>query len=188
MQSGCNNPYTKVLSDDFLRNADDLNVKRTQGRPTKPAFSRWVKFIRVSEIKLYNGSPCWEWTGCKSKTTGYGQFKIDARRGAKLSSPHRFAWEFFYGAIPDGYEVDHLCRNRTCCSPFHLEAVTPAENKRRRDETITFCKAGHEFTSENTSYRPNGSRICKRCARKRSAEFRQRNPDYETRMQFPCRQ
>lgn len=184
--SGSDNPYTTVLSADYLINADGVEVKRTKAQPTKPPFSRWVKLIQVSETRFFNGSPCWEWQGCKSRTTGYGQFKTDGRRGAKLSSPHRFAWEFFYGAIPDGYEVDHLCRNRACASPFHLEAVTVQENRKRRNDAITHCKNGHEFNEANTSVR-NNRRFCRVCNRERVAAFLKANPGYEKKRQFPCR-
>ena len=176
--SGSGNPYTEIISQDYLKNADNFYVKRTKAKPTTPPFNRWIKLIRVSEIRFHDGTPCWEWIGCKSKTTGYGQFKTDGRRGAKKSSPHCFAWEYFYGAIPDGYEVDHLCRNRSCASPFHLEAITLQENRKRRGEAITHCKQGHEFNKENTTFRKDGTRTCRACNRIRVAAFLKRNPGY----------
>ena len=184
--SGSGNPYTEILSDNFLRNADGFEVKRTKAQPTNPPFSRWIKLIQVSEVRFFNGSPCWEWIGCK-QPNGYGQFKIDARRGAKKSSPHRFAWEFFYGAIPEGQEIDHLCQNHGCASPFHLETVTRAENMIRLATRRTRCKQGHELTEENT-YNAGNKRRCKTCNRERVAAFLKRNPGYEKRMRFPCRQ
>lgn len=172
-RSGSDNPYTEILGEDYLINADGFEAKRTKAKPTKPPFNRWIKLIQVSESRFYNGSPCWEWTGCKSRTTGYGQFKTDARRGAKKSSPHRFAWEFFYSAIPEGYEVDHLCKNRSCVSPFHLEAVTLQENRKRRNEAMTHCKRGHEFTPENT-LNSDTKRKCRACNRARVNAFYER--------------
>lgn len=88
---------------------------------------------------------CWPWTGSRDPK-GYGKAKIKKRS----VSAHRMAYELSVGPIPDGYEIDHLCRNTSCCNPAHLEAVTPAENMRRRSIAQTHCKRGHEFTPENT--------------------------------------
>lgn len=181
------NPYTIRLSESFHINADGHEVKTTKGRELRSPFGRFIEKIIVSEIRFFNGSPCWEWTGCKSKTTGYGQFKTDGRRGAKKSSPHRFAWEFFYGAIPDGYEIDHLCRNRICANPLHLEAVTLQENRKRRTGSLTHCKRGHELAGANARIVGN-RRFCRICNRERVKAFLSANPGYEQRMQFPCRQ
>jgi len=183
-RSGSGNPYTEILSEQFLINADGFEVKRTKAHPTRSPFGRWLKLIRVSEIRFFEGTPCWEWVG--SKSNGYGQFRIDGRRGAKLSSPHRFTWDFFYGDIPEGYEVDHRCRNRGCASPFHLEAVTVQENRKRRNEAMTHCRKGHEFTPENTLL-VKGIRRCRACNRERVKAFLHNNPGYEQRMNFPCR-
>lgn len=171
-RSGSGNPYTKVLSQDYLINADGQEVKRTKAQPGRVPFIRWIEKIIVSETRFFEGTPCWEWQGCKT-TAGYGQFRIDGRRGAKSSSPHRFAWEFFYGPIPKSYEVDHKCRNYGCASPFHVEAITLQENRKRRGEAITHCKAGHEFNEENAQY-AGTRRRCRICARKRVKEFYER--------------
>jgi hypothetical protein len=109
--------------------------------------------IRVAE------SGCWEWQG-HVNNRGYGRL-----RGRVYS--HRASYEAFVGPIPDGLEIDHLCRNTRCCNPEHLEAVTPQENLRRtRAER---CARGHEFTPENTYLRPDGKgRNCLACIRERS--------------------
>ena len=177
--SGFNNPYVQVHDSHFLVNADRLTVKRTKAQPTRPAIIRFLEKILVSENRFYNGSPCWEWRGCR-QSNGYGQFKADGRRGAKKTNPHRFAYEYFNSEIPSGYEIDHCCQNRSCASPFHLEAITLQENRRRRGENQTRCKQGHEFTMENTSYTAKGTRRCKACNRERVAAFHAKHPGYNT--------
>lgn len=92
---------------------------------------------------------------------GYGNM---ARNGTQIRS-HRAAYEHFVGPIPEGMEVDHLCRHRQCCNPDHLEVVTHAENMARgRWATATHCIHGHEFDEENTYRTAEGKRSCRKCA------------------------
>lgn len=115
------------------------------------------KFVR----RTLNG--CWEWQGSLDHA-GYGQWS----RGG---SAHRRMYEFIRGAIPEGLTLDHLCRNRKCVKPSHLEAVTLGENTRRSPFTLnsinrskTHCPHGHEYSQKNTYYRPNGKgRKCRVC-------------------------
>ncbi len=151
-RSGKNNPYVEILSPNFLINADGQEVKRTKARSTRPAIIRFLEKIVVSESRFFEGTPCWEWQGCKSN--GYGQFKKDGRRGSVKSSPHQFSHEYFIGPIPESFEVDHRCRNRGCGSPFHIEAVTLQENRIRRGLSQTHCKHGHETPIVDGKKRP----------------------------------
>lgn len=79
---------------------------------------------------------------------------------------HRFMYELLVGPIPDGMELDHLCRNPPCVNPVHLEPVTPQENQRRGLHGVlkTRCPAGHSY-SEFGSRRARGTRECRECHR-----------------------
>lgn len=78
--------------------------------------------------KWYGGSRCWEWTGNITKN-GYGVFSPGG--GEAVTSAHRWSYQSMVGPIPDGLDLDHLCYNRRCCQPLHLEPVLPGENVRR---------------------------------------------------------
>lgn len=85
---------------------------------------------------------------------------------------HRLAYARVNGAIPEGLEIDHVCRNKQCVNPLHLEAVTHNENIRRRYADYTHCVNGHEYTPENTYIRTNGYRDCRVCIRARVKKYR----------------
>jgi hypothetical protein len=117
-----------------------------------------------------DGDGCWLWLG-KDNGRGYGQLWVDGRTVAA----YRFSYELHVGPIADGYELDHLCRNRLCVNPTHLEPVTHRENMLRGsgfpafNAAKTHCPHGHEYTPENTYHhpRPRGGRLCRSCRRAR---------------------
>lgn len=120
---------------------------------------------------------CWVWMGCKLPR-GYGRFWKDG--GMRLA--HRVAYELFTGPIPDGLQLDHLCRVPGCVNPAHLEAVTHAENVRRGDRTRynadkTHCPQGHPYDEENTFIYSDGRRECRICNRRRSLSYYHRTKD-----------
>lgn len=146
---------------------------RLQPLPTVP---HEVLFWSYVDKDGPNG--CWIWTG-RRKPAGYGTFGRN-RTGIKYA--HRHAWELLRGPIPEGYEVDHLCRVTSCVNPDHLEPVTPTENRRRAAAArppgmprqfygrkpralATECHRGHPYDEQNTAYYANGKRRCRSCHR-----------------------
>lgn len=117
----------------------------------------WNNYFLVAD------TGCWEWQGTVT-SSGYAK-----SAGVFV---HRLMYESHVAPIPDGYEVDHLCRNTSCVNPAHLEAVTPKVNKLRstspwaNNARKTHCDNGHAFTPDNI-YVWQNRRHCKTCKRER---------------------
>jgi hypothetical protein len=124
---------------------------------------------------------CWNWRGGLN-SSGYGSIGV----GGRVVLVHRWAYEHFVGPIPPGLQIDHLCRNRRCANPAHLEPVTASENCRRgecgahlqdynvlaaAERARTHCPYGHPYDERNT-LRYRGQRRCKTCHRRRIAEYK----------------
>ncbi|MFD1656981.1 hypothetical protein ACFSL4_01705 [Streptomyces caeni] len=110
---------------------------------------------------------CWVWTGGTDES-GYGRIRIG---NDKRDSTYRLGYAELIIPIPDGLELDHLCRRPACWNPWHLDPVTHAVNVLRdlspaaRCARATHCPRGHAFTPGNTRIDPDGSRRCRTCKR-----------------------
>jgi hypothetical protein len=131
----------------------------------------WVKVDKNGPIPSHRPElgPCWLWTAAR-KPLGYGQFLGEGRR---KYNAHILSYVLVRGPVPNGLELDHLCRVPGCVNPFHLEAVTHAENVRRGlskalHRPVKACKWGHPYTEENTYLKPRGGfRECRTCRAER---------------------
>ena len=133
----------------------------------------WSKVIKTGS--------CWEWTS--SKSNGYGQFWLNG----KLHMVHRITYTLYKDVIPNNLTIDHLCRNRSCVNPDHLEPVTrsvnlrrgigPEKNKARLAASIS-CKNGHPWNKDNTSFYVDRDgykiRVCKTCSRIKQRKYKNR--------------
>ncbi len=158
---------------------DEVQAVRKGDRNQQQGSMRYVRAPFWHKAAVGELDECWPWLA-GLVGSGYGTV-------GNKGLAHRVAYEMIVGPIPEGLTIDHLCRNRRCVNPLHMEVVTRAENGRRgepnranrgtgggvRMSARTACKNGHEYVAG--SYRMKGNtRICLPCARARRREFRER--------------
>ena len=125
---------------------------------------------RISCPKL---SGCWYWTGGHDRT-GYGI----CRQNGKNAYAHRVAYEILIGPIPEGLEIDHLCRQPSCVNPKHMEPVTRRENILRgtgfpaQNAKRTHCPKGHSYSGNNLFIDSQNRRYCRACRADRTRRWR----------------
>lgn len=146
------------------RRGKPLTHLRTRGDTPEQRFAEKVQRGRPEE--------CWRWMGAVN-SSGYGSFRS---RGVTFGA-HRYAWESANGPIPDGLTVDHRCYSPTCVNPGHMRLLTNSENASlQRSSFAQFCRNGHEYTPENTYYKPvrpgEGRRDCRACIRERVKRYK----------------
>lgn len=144
-----------------------------RGEPLRPLQERTGPIAksaaeRFASRTLRQDDGCIVWTGGKT-LGGYGIFAGVTARGEETKvMAHRWSYEHHVGPIGEGLDIDHLCRNRACVNPSHLEPVTRLENIRRAAALKSHCPAGHPYDQANTYVRPGTvHRKCRTCARER---------------------
>lgn len=138
--------------------------------------SRFWNKVQLAPCELLP-TECWQWTASLTRK-GYAQFYVGSKKDGtnRMATAHVLSYKTLVGPVPDGKQLDHLCRNRGCVNPQHLEPVTGSVNCLRgltginvvsRERAKTHCPQGHPYDETNTLFGKNGSRQCRTCARER---------------------
>lgn len=145
----------------------------TTNSPRPDLDARLARFLETQDMGY--SSPCLVSLISKDPQ-GYTRIKVDGVRHLM----HRLVYEMRVGPIPEGLELDHLCRVRHCANPAHLEPVTPQVNQRRGygfsgiNARKTQCVRGHDLTPENVYLTRRNMRQCRACRAIHQANYRQR--------------
>lgn len=144
------------------------------------AFQRRASLPEYFRKRIRFDHTCWRWTGALN-SEGYGRLRAD---GKQSKAAHRKVYELLVGPIPEGLTLDHLCRNRYCVNPDHLDPVTLKENLARGfgvgalNTAKEACKRGHPFTEDNIMLW-RGKRWCRACGRMRQKVYLERKEKFK---------
>jgi len=166
---------TRIDAGAAVVRADARRLPLPDTRLTRERLDILLGRLRVNE------NDCWEWTGARDPR-GYGRAGF-GRREHGTGLVHKMIYEAIKGLVPDGLELDHLCRNPCCANPDHLEAVTHQVNVQRGRGganllamaiAVTHCPQGHPYDEANTYRRRNrpNSRECRTCRNEASRRYR----------------
>ena len=139
---------------------------------------RWNRIPPPENRYVVTETGCWEWTGGRTYH-GYARVYPDGRSKPSISA-HVWFYERLVGKVPPGMELDHLCRNRICVNPAHMEVVTHKVNTLRGNNPCainaraTVCSRGHEFADHTYIEPKTGYRYCRVCMTIRQREYRAR--------------
>lgn len=139
-------------------------------RAVEPSRTLGDALARIQDRSITPRPDCRIWVGATDR--GYGRISV----GGVVMRVHRVVWESVNGPVPDGMELDHICRIRACCNPDHLEAVTHSENVRRsyalrpamqrsnpRQKRGDECAAGHDLSTHGRACPDGGYVVCRKC-------------------------
>lgn len=159
------------------------NVRPTRDRQNAVANAKPIPHFSPEQIERFwskvevnHPAGCWEWTSA-NRICGYGRFSGTREQGNFLA--HRVSVHLLIGEIPEGAALDHLCRNKLCVNPDHIEIVTPVINSLRgysepaQNKRKTHCIHGHELTPENTAV-PKAFptyRVCRECRKEKKRKY-----------------
>lgn len=141
-------------------------MKNDRSKGYKVKLSTTERFISKIDINSIDYG-CWEWISTKN-TRGYGMIRMKHNNKWIYETAHRVSYRHFIGGLDINLSIDHLCMNKSCVNPFHLEQVTRGENSRRgihaKYGTRLFCTRGHRWTNDNTAYYNGGKqKVCRKC-------------------------
>jgi hypothetical protein len=142
-----------------------------------PARGSVTILFRLLGRMVHRVDECWIYPGYCNTKTGYGNATFDGQR----MEAHSAAYRLLVGPVPEGLELDHLCRVRACCNPLHLEPVSHqlnilrGESPSARQAAQTHCIHGHELASDNVWVDARGHRHCVACRNRRANEYYDRH-------------
>jgi hypothetical protein len=144
-----------------------INNIQIRGIQSKIPIENFKKHIQITK------EGCWEWTAKIHKNTGYGYFTVKG----KTHLSHRFSYKYFKGEIPLNLCIDHICENRKCVNPEHLQAITLKQNILKGKSVCAqkakqiYCHKNHPLSGENLYITPDNRRQCKTCNKIRQKKY-----------------